>query len=59
MKKEVLSRIPAGSKASFEYDIFPEFVGNKFFGHVAEGPLIDIGTPERYAFANENIELLC
>ena len=57
LKKACLFRIPAGIKVSLENEVFPGLVGHGFCGYPVDGPLIDIGTPERYAFADEHTEL--
>jgi D-glycero-alpha-D-manno-heptose 1-phosphate guanylyltransferase len=45
-------------KFSIEYDFFPKLVGQKFYGFEVENKFIDIGTPERYAWANEHLSNL-
>lgn len=45
---DIFSMIPAGTKYSLEYDLFPGLVGRRFYGFVTEAELIDIGTPRRY-----------
>ena len=52
-EREVLSYIDPGRKCSLEYDVFPKLAGDKFYGYVSEGKLIDIGTPDRLALARE------
>ena len=47
-KKEVLYMIPANTKYSLEYDLFPRLVGKDFYAFPTKERLIDIGTPERY-----------
>jgi len=51
--KEVLSLMPGNKKFSLEYDFFPKIVGRKFYGYLANGFFIDIGTPERYMQAKQ------
>ena len=46
-----LKETPA--KFSIEYDFFPYLVGKKFYGFEVGNKFIDIGTPERYAWAQE------
>lgn len=52
-QKEILSLIPANTKFSLEYDLFPRLVTSGSFAFVCQGPLIDIGTPHRYKTAKE------
>lgn len=52
-EREVLSYIDPGRKCSLEYDVFPKLAGNKLYGYVSEGKLIDIGTPDRLTLARE------
>ncbi len=52
-QREILSRIPANTKYSLEYDLFPKLVGSGSFAFVCREPLIDIGTPRRYELAKE------
>lgn len=54
MKKDIFSSMPDNEVFSLEYDFFPKILdNNKCYGFVCEGELIDIGTPERYAKANQ------
>jgi D-glycero-alpha-D-manno-heptose 1-phosphate guanylyltransferase len=50
----VFDLMPAG-KFSIEYDFFPKMIGNGFFCHKVDAPFIDIGTPERFAWAQEHL----
>ena len=52
-QREILSQIPAGMKYSLEYDLFPKLIAKGAFAFVTSGPLIDIGTPERYELAKD------
>jgi NDP-sugar pyrophosphorylase family protein len=52
-QRDVLSLIPANTRYSLEYDLFPKLVAKGAFAFVASGPLIDIGTPERYESAKD------
>ncbi len=47
-QKEILSSIPANTKYSLEYDLFPKLVSLESYAFVSREELIDIGTPERY-----------
>lgn len=48
LERDVLSFIPPNQKISIEYDVFPNLIGRRLYGQVADGPFIDIGTPESY-----------
>ena len=50
----LFERMPPG-KFSIEYDFFPGMIANRFYCHKVEAPFIDIGTPERFAWAQENL----
>lgn len=52
-QKEILSLIPANTKYSLEYDLFPKLVCKDSFAYICREPLIDIGTPARYELAKE------
>ncbi|MBI5744852.1 MAG: NTP transferase domain-containing protein [Elusimicrobia bacterium] len=49
LDRSLLAEIPAGKKYSFEYDLFPRL--GRLYGFRTAAPLLDIGTPERYATA--------
>jgi D-glycero-alpha-D-manno-heptose 1-phosphate guanylyltransferase len=51
--REVLSLMPSDKKFSLEYDFFPKIVDREFYGYLAKGVFIDIGTPERYMQAKQ------
>jgi NDP-sugar pyrophosphorylase family protein len=46
------------SKFSIEYDFFPHLVGRGFYAFKVENRFIDIGTPERYSWAQEHLKSL-
>lgn len=48
LSREVISSIPEGRQVSIERDVFPSLIGRGLYAYVAEGPFIDIGTPESY-----------
>ena len=56
MKKEFLKLIPLNSKVSLEYDIFPNLIGENFYGYISQENMIDIGTPETYKIASNFIK---
>jgi len=51
--REIFSLMPSDKKFSLEYDFFPKIVGREFYGYLAKGFFIDIGTPERYMQAKQ------
>ena len=57
--KKIISRWNPAQPLSLEYGVFPKLVGQGLYGFVVDGPVIDIGTPERYYgaatyFKNQN-----
>jgi D-glycero-alpha-D-manno-heptose 1-phosphate guanylyltransferase len=52
MSKYLLKSIPDGKFISLEHDIFPSWIGQKFFGYKSSGHFIDIGTPASYSEAS-------
>jgi NDP-sugar pyrophosphorylase family protein len=54
--KEVLNLIPQGKESSLEYELFPSMLDSGVYGHVTGAELIDIGTAERYAKAQDFID---
>lgn len=51
--KHVLSFIPANTKYSLEYDLFPRLTNQGSYAFVSREELIDIGTPQQYERAKE------
>jgi len=51
--REIFSLMPSDKNFSLEYDFFPKIVGREFYGYLAKGFFIDIGTPERYMQAKQ------
>lgn len=49
--QDVLTMIPQNIKFSLEYDLFPKI--ERCYGYVTHEKLIDIGTPERYLYAQD------
>ncbi len=47
---------PTPQKFSIEYDFFPHLVGKGFYAFEVANTFIDIGTPERYAWAKEHLK---
>ena len=51
--KSVLADIPRNIKYSLEEDLFPSMLGKKFFVYLIAGEVVDIGSPDRYNFAQK------
>lgn len=52
-QKDLLSLIPRGRPVSLETEIFPQLVGQQFYGFATDGYFIDIGVPEDFAWAQK------
>ena len=52
-ERSVLDLIPRNLKYSLEEELFPSLTCERFFGYAFDGELIDIGTPERYKYAQK------
>ena len=52
MRKSIKEFFPAEDVFSLEYDVFPKLAG-KSYGFVFDGKFLDIGTPKRYASAED------
>jgi len=52
-RKHILSFIPANTKYSLEYDLFPRLTNRDGYAFVSREELIDIGTPQQYERAKE------
>ncbi len=57
-KRNVFDLVQTPQKFSIEYDFFPHLVGRGFYAFAVENKFIDIGTPERYAWAQEHLKTL-
>ena len=57
LEPETLAHIPAGENYSFERGLFPTFLREKipFYAYVHRGYWIDIGTPEKYLKAHQDL----
>ncbi len=53
--RSLFDLMPEG-KFSIEYDFFPGMIGKRFFAQKVSAPFIDIGTPERFEWARENLD---
>lgn len=49
--RDLLRSIPTARLVSLEREMFPAWIGGNFYGYLATGPFLDIGTPESYAAA--------
>jgi NDP-sugar pyrophosphorylase family protein len=56
--RDVFSLVQTPSKFSIEYDFFPHLVEKGFYAYEVENRFIDIGTPERYSWAQEHLKTL-
>ena len=52
-EKRIFSMIPPNKNFSFEYELAPGIVNNRFYGFITGESLIDIGTSEGYREANK------
>jgi len=52
LERARIEAIPARHPLSLERDVFPGWVGERFFGHRCSARFIDIGTPRSYADAS-------
>lgn len=50
-RRRVLEALPAGRAISLEREILPQYLDGRMIAVPADGPLLDIGTPERLARA--------
>lgn len=53
LDRVLLAALPVGQAASIERDVFPQIADNGLRAFHAQGPFIDIGTPESYALAQD------
>jgi D-glycero-alpha-D-manno-heptose 1-phosphate guanylyltransferase len=53
MDRRAMKFMPAQKVFSIERDFFPRMIGNRCFGFVVGGEVMDIGTPERYQEIDE------
>lgn len=57
LEPHILNYIPAGEKFSFEYQLFPALLANNepFYAYTMSEYWLDIGTPQRYLQANDDL----
>lgn len=53
--QKVFSLMPTGNVFSIEQDFFPRLIGHGFYGFVTEKNFLDIGTPERFDRAQNEL----
>jgi NDP-sugar pyrophosphorylase family protein len=56
LDRQAFSLVTTPEKFSIEYDFFPHLVDQGFCAFEVENKFIDIGTPERYAWAQEHLK---
>ena len=56
MSKKVLRNIPGRREVSLEKEVFPRLIGGPFYGFPSKGYFIDIGIPEDYRRAKEELK---
>ncbi len=55
LNQKIFDLVETPKKFSIEYNFFPYLVGQNFYGFEVENKFIDIGTPERYQWAQKNL----
>jgi len=58
LNKDVFDLAKTPQKFSIEYDFFPRLVGKGFWSFEVPNKFVDIGTPERYQWAQEHLKEL-
>lgn len=53
INKTFIAEIPEGKEKSIEKELFPSWIGKRFYGYKGSNNFIDIGTPESYARAEQ------
>ena len=56
LSRDVFNLAQTQQKFSIENEFFPHLVGKRFYGFEVENKFIDIGTPERYQWAQEHLK---
>jgi len=55
--RQLIERQPPGAAFSLERELLPQAIrAGTCYGHVVPGPLVDIGTPERYSAAQVSLK---
>lgn len=55
-QKNIFQLMPDQEKFSLELDFFPKITGDGFYGFVIKDSFLDIGTPERYKKAQQELK---
>jgi mannose-1-phosphate guanylyltransferase len=55
LERAVVERVPPGRAVSIEREIFPELVGHGLYGFAFDDYWIDIGAPDRYLEATQDL----
>lgn len=58
LDRDLIAEIPAGRAVSLEREMFPQWIARGLVGYRCEAAFLDIGTPERYAAAQEFVRKL-
>ncbi len=53
LDRSLILKIPKNITISLEKEIFPNWMGQRFYAYKSKGHFIDIGTPESFALAKE------
>lgn len=56
LNRDIFSLRDTADKFSIEHDFFPYLIRQGFYVFIAENKFIDIGTPERYQWAQEHLK---
>ena len=51
IKRHLIENIPDISPRSLEREVFPTWIGKRFYAYMTDCPFLDIGTPESYSQA--------
>lgn len=55
LTRKAFDLVATPEKFSIEYDFFPHLIKQKFYAFEVDNKFIDIGTPERYAWAQQHL----
>jgi len=58
LNRDIFSLVDTAKKFSIEHDFYPYLMGQGFYVFVVDNKFIDIGTPERYQWAQEHLKSL-
>jgi len=54
-RRAAIETMPLTIPLSLEKDVFPKLTASRLFAHLVRGPLLDIGTPESYEKARQDL----